>query len=453
MAAAPQEDPWFDGAEPRPHTRAFIALLEASGEHGLDPAAYRVDAIAKAIARGDPPAATSALLDDALAAYARDLRVPRDPSGVVYVDAELQPAAPAGAVLRVDGSLGRRLAALHDNNPLYRDLRASLAQYRGTWGKLPQIVLPDGPPLAAGSRGTRVALLRQRLGVPQAADDPQRYDAALGKVVARFREAHGLSPRPVADRATIEALNRGAAHYESVIAANLDRLRGLPAEGRYVLVDTAAASLRLIEGGEVVDSMKVVVGKPGMDTPLMAAFIRYAIVDPYWNVPPDLVRANVAPAVIREGEGALKRRGYVLSRDWQSTARVDPAEVDWRAVAAGRASIWVRQVPGGSNMMGAVKFMLPNDLGIYLHDTPDKTLFQRTDRRLSSGCVRVEDAARLAKWLFGRPILEGDRAPDTRIDLAQPVPVFITRLTASVADGRVRFHPAATARTGRAPGV
>jgi L,D-transpeptidase YcbB len=168
-------------------------------------------------------------------------------------------------------------------------------------------------------------------------------------------------------------------------------------------------------------------------------------------VPPDLVRKTVAPAVLRGGNEVLKQRNFVLSSDWRSTARIDPQTVDWRAVADGRASVWVRQLPGGRNMMGDVKFMLPNDLGIYLHDTPDKTLFQRENRRLSSGCVRVEDAARLAKWLFGREILEGDPTPDKQIDLPEPVPVFITYLTASFENGRIRFRPDTEGRDGSAP--
>jgi murein L,D-transpeptidase YcbB/YkuD len=305
------------------------------------------------------------------------------------------------------------------------------------------VAIPAGPPLAPGSRGVRVALLRPRLGLPAG----DRHDTALGEAIRAFRETHGLAPSPIADAATIAALNRGAAHYEALIIADMDRLRGLPAGlGRHILVDTAEARLRMIEGGKELDSMRVVVGKPGMDTPMLAGFIRYALVNPYWNMPPDLVRANVAPAVIREGPRVLDRKRYVLSADWSTTERLDPAAVDWRAVAAGRASVWVRQLPGAGNMMGAVKFMLPNDMGIYLHDTPDKSLFKRADRRLSSGCVRVEDAARLARWLFGRPILDGDRAPDRRVDLAEPVPVFTTHLATSVKGGQVRFRPGAATR-------
>lgn len=435
---------WFDGRRPNRNARDLVALLERADEHGLDPADYRLDDIRRALdtEKGADREAASALLSEALASYARDLAVPRGLEDVTYIDAELQPAAPDPAALAADGKLGKSLRALHQSNPLYEELRAGLADYRRTWSRLPQTPIPEGPTLAVGSRGPRVALLKQRLGLASGTADGDRYDAALGEAVKTFREAHGLAPRPVADAATIAALNRGAAHYEGIIIANLDRLRGLPRDGgRYVLVDTAAAQLRLIEDGEEVDSMRVVVGKPGMETPLLAGFIRYAMVNPYWNVPPDLVRNTIAPAVLRSGSAALQYGPYVLSPDWRSQERVDPVRVDWAAVAAGRESIWVRQLPGGRNMMGDVKFMLPNEMGIYLHDTPNKALFQRDNRRLSSGCVRVEDAARLGEWLFRRPILGGDdRTPDRRVDLDDPVPVFITYLTASAEKGRISFR-------------
>ncbi len=449
QAAAPvspaeaRQDPWFAGTQPRPAARAFVAMLRRAGDEGLDPAAYPIAAIEAALAEAesgtDDEARTraSALLTEALTAYARDLRVPRRIADVTYIDPELIPAAPAIEELAAGGSPAERLAELQAGNPAYQDLRAGLARYRAKWAGLPQIRIPEGPPLAPGSRGERAALLRQRLGLPASATDKALYDAVLA-----FRTAHGLAPARTADRDTIAALNRGAAHYEGLIIASMDRVRGLPAGGaRYVLVDTAAARLRMIEGGKEAGSMKVVVGKPGMETPQLAGFIRYALVNPYWNVPPDLVQRTIAPAVLREGTGVLAQRRYVLSADWRSTDPVDPGAVDWPAVSAGRASVWVRQLPGGRNMMGAVKFMLPNDMGIYLHDTPDKSLFQRADRRLSSGCVRLEDAARLGQWLFGQPILGGDTAtPDRRVDLPAPVPVFTTWLPASVEDGRIRFR-------------
>jgi murein L,D-transpeptidase YcbB/YkuD len=109
---------------------------------------------------------------------------------------------------------------------------------------------------------------------------------------------------------------------------------------------------------------------------------------------------------------------------------VPAASVHWGAVASGAEALRIRQLPGGSNVMGRIKFMMPNRLGIYLHDFPDKSLFAREDRRLSSGCVRLEEADRLARWLFkGAPPRPEGAAPEQRADLPEPVPVYLAYFT------------------------
>ncbi len=221
---------------------------------------------------------------------------------------------------------------------------------------------------------------------------------------------------------------------EQLIRANLERARVIPANPgrRYIVVDAAGARLWLYEDGQVRDSMRVIVGKPGQETPMLAGLIRFAVLNPYWNVPPDIVQTRIAPGVLREGTGHLQRERMEVLSDWSPTAHViDPAGVDWSAVARGTYKLRVRQLPGRDNMMGNVKFMMPNRLGIYLHDTPDKGYFTHADRRISSGCVRVEDAQRLARWLFGGiDVRASSPAPEQRVDLPSPVPVYITYLTA-----------------------
>lgn len=119
--------------------------------------------------------------------------------------------------------------------------------------------------------------------------------------------------------------------------------------------------------------------------------------------------------------------------DWSAKAApVTPADVDWPAVASGRQLLRVRQRPGPANMMGGMKFMLPNELGIYLHDTPDRHLFDADQRTFSAGCVRVEKPERLAQWLLaGAAPAEPPEGPEQRVDLREPVPIYITYLTAS----------------------
>ncbi len=232
---------------------------------------------------------------------------------------------------------------------------------------------------------------------------------------------------------------------------NLDRVRALPATParNYVLVDAASARLWMYEDGKPVDSMRVVVGKSVSQTPVMAGFIRYAIVNPYWNVPPDIVQNSIAANVVAKGVDYLQSRRYQILADWSSDpARVDPKEVDWGAVAAGDQQVRVRQLPGGSNFMGRVKFEFPNPQGIYLHDTPDKELLREEIRQLSNGCVRLEDAGRLGAWLLHKKLPKIGKQAERRIDLPQLVPVYITYLTAMPADHEIAFHPDIYGRDG-----
>jgi murein L,D-transpeptidase YcbB/YkuD len=245
-----------------------------------------------------------------------------------------------------------------------------------------------------------------------------------------------------------EGLRRGLASagppQQRIIRANLERARAIPANParRHIVVDAAGARLWMFENGRVRDSMRVIVGKPSQKTPMLAGLIRFTALNPYWNIPPDLVPNRVAKHVLKEGTGFLRRDRLELLSDWSDGAhKLDPAKVNWRKVAAGRQLLRVRQLPGPGNMLGSMKFMMPNDLDIYLHDTPDKASFAQADRRLSSGCVRVEDAARLARWLFeGKPPVPTG-AVEQRVDLPEPVPVYITYLTALPAgEGRIAFQ-------------
>ena len=229
-----------------------------------------------------------------------------------------------------------------------------------------------------------------------------------------------------------------------LLRLNLERARLLaPASGKYVVVNIAAAQLSMIEDGRTVDTMRVVVGKPVHPTPMMAALIRFTSLNPYWNVPADLAAERVAPNVVRDGKAYLDAKGYQLLSGWDDNATVvSPDTVDWAAVAARRIDIRLRQLPGPANAMGAMKFMFPNAQGIYLHDTPERKLLSEEARMFSGGCVRLEDAARLAKWLYrGTPPTTRSALPEQRVDLPDPVPVYLTYLTAIPTDGGISFLP------------
>ena len=260
-------------------------------------------------------------------------------------------------------------------------------------------------------------------------------DAARAPNLAEYVDKMGwMNPIYAQLRQAIASrLYRNAAE-RRLLEINRERARALPGgNGKYAIVNAPAARLYMYENGQVVDSMRVVAGKPdaASQTPMMNAYIRYVALNPYWNSPPDVTAHTLAPKVLKEGRAYLNRQGYQLMSDWSDRARVlDPMSVDWRSVAAGRTQVRLRQKPGPANSMGKMKFMFPNDQGIWLHDTPVRERIEDAARLASAGCVRLEDASRFARWLFGRPVAAQGAKPEQKVSLPRPVPIYITYLTA-----------------------
>lgn len=204
----------------------------------------------------------------------------------------------------------------------------------------------------------------------------------------------------------------------------------VPTQGRYVLVDAASARLYMMEDGRVRDSMRVIVGKPETPTPALKSVINYETLNPYWHISGELTRTLIAARVLQDGDSYLTQRGYeVVSKFGPDGHVIPPDQIDWKAVAAGKAEVLVRQQPGPANSLGHFKFDLPDGDGIYLHDTPKKELFAQDQRNLSHGCVRLEDAQRLARWLLGRDP-PAATAPEAHVLLPKPVPITISYLDA-----------------------
>ncbi|MFN3388980.1 MAG: L,D-transpeptidase family protein [Allosphingosinicella sp.] len=358
---------WVTRAGLRPEALTLAAAIAAAADHGLDPERYGAADIARAV----------------------EAAKGGDPHALARADLLLSRAFPA----------------------FVRDLRLPSATDRITW------VDDELKPQAPEAR----ALLDAAAAAPSLADHLAAA-TRMNPLYESLRRGH----------AQWRAKGGGTAAEEAQIRANLERARAIPADApRYLIVDAGSARMWMVEKGRVEGPMRVIVGTPAMETPAMAGLIRYAALNPYWNLPPDLARER-AKRVLREGPAFLARERLEILSDWSDDARVvTPASVDWRAVASGRRDLRMRQRPGRGNAMGEVKFMLPNELGIYLHDYPDKSLFARADRRISSGCVRLEDAPKLARWLFGGevPKPKGPR-PEQHVDLPEPVPVYITYLTA-----------------------
>jgi murein L,D-transpeptidase YcbB/YkuD len=266
--------------------------------------------------------------------------------------------------------------------------------------------------------------------------------ASAPSLAAYVRSVSDVNPiyARLRDAAWAQAQASGGA-VDPRVLTSLDRARERPFQHKYVMVDAAAARLYMIEDDRIVGSMKVAVGKPGAktQTPMLASTIYYATVNPYWHVGPELVRSLIAKNVLDQGVAYLKRQGYqVMPADPNDDRLLDPTAVDWHAVADGSMQVRVRQLPGPANSMGHVKFGFPNAYDIYLHDTPVKELFAQDDRTISHGCIRLEDAQRLERWMLdGAP--QTASGPEQNVALPTPVPIYVTYLTAQVNDGQLAF--------------
>jgi murein L,D-transpeptidase YcbB/YkuD len=284
------------------------------------------------------------------------------------------------------GALTAWLASLPPQDAEYRQLSDAYLRLSETAASAaPSVAIPAGL-IKLGDRDGRVRAIREQLAtsgyLADAADPAPRvaaiadrptYDATLADAVKRLQTDYGIAADGVVGPETLKVLNLGAGDRARALAVALERRRWLvrtPPATR-IDVNTAAAELRYYRDGALVDRRKVVVGEPGHETPALASPIYRLVANPTWTVPKS----------IQNGEMANVDDGYLQAHDM--------------VVRDG----WIVQQPGPNNALGLVKFDMANDQAIYLHDTSAPALFERSERHLSHGCVRVEDALGFAQLL------------------------------------------------------
>lgn len=453
---------WWDvqGRARKPAAGELLAILQESPRHGLDPADYHEAALRELWAGTgmEDRARLELLMTDAFLTYSRHLYSGRYAPHLLDPKWHIEPQAmEAGALLRrvVDRADFRAqveaLAPPHDG---YRRLQRSLRQYRALATDSPWPLVEGGPLLRAGERGLRVRDLRERLRLEGyavgAAEDEYRYDAELEAAVTQFQLRHGLKADGVIGAATVAALNMTPEQRIWQILLNMERWRWLPRDlgERYLLVNMAGFELQAVEQGRVQLDMRVIIGTAYRSTPAFIGRLSYLVVNPDWNVPETILREDMIPRQ-RENPDFLASQNIRVLAGWQPDApQLDPADIDWQAIDPERFPYRLRQDPGPGNSLGRLKFMLPNEYDIYLHDTPARHLFAETVRTFSSGCIRVEQPLALAAYLLattggwdavGLQALIDSGATET-LRLPRPVPVYILYWTAWVDDeGRTHF--------------
>jgi murein L,D-transpeptidase YcbB/YkuD len=328
-------------------------------------------------------------------------------------------------------------------------IEQAIARYSGVVAQGGWPVVPATKQLRLGVVDPDVEVLRRRLMISgdlsTSAGISPAFDSYVDGAVKRFQLRHGLPADGVLGPHSYAAMNVSAPVRLGQLETNLVRLRSMSGflGDRYVMVNIPAAQIEAVENGRVVLRHTAVVGKIDRQTPILNSKINEIIVNPYWNAPESIVRRDIIPLMRKNPNYLTENNIRILGPEGE----VDPMTIDWSTEEA--AKLRFRQDPGKINAMASVKINFPNPHAVYMHDTPQQSLFNAIERFHSSGCVRVQNVRDLVTWLlrdtegwnrqrFEQTIKSGESTP---VALAQPVPVYFTYISAwSTGDRVVHFR-------------
>ncbi|MBT4999967.1 MAG: L,D-transpeptidase family protein [Tateyamaria sp.] len=343
-------------------------------------------------------------------------------------------------------------------NKQYKQLIDALARYKiiaqnGGWLKI-----PDHEVIKPGMISPTVSRLRDRLDaegslylaktLPKAPNNSieprQIYDIDLQNDIRAFQARHGLEADGVIGKRSFQALNRTAEHRVDQLKLSLERGRWLMRDLNedFILVNIAGARAYLVRADGTLWTTRSITGSQYRKTPVFRDKIKYMEFNPTWTVPRSIFLKDKL-AKIRQDPAYLERNNYVVKQS--NGDLISPKLVNW---SSPNPNVTLMQKPGPNNALGLVKFMFPNQYAVYLHDTNDKSLFNRNQRNLSSGCVRLEYPFELAMllmeddpdWSFKRMQAILDSKKTTRINLLKPIPVLLTYWTSWVEENQVHFR-------------
>jgi len=349
------------------------------------------------------------------------------------------------------GNLGKEIEALRPQNIIYNQFKSALKKYRaiktdGGWEPL-----PEGPTLKKGMKDNRILLLRKRLKITSDleadASNSESFDDQLEQAVIRFQNRHHLTADGAVGKQTLAALNVPVEDRIDQIRINLERARWVlhAISGQFVIADIAGFEVFVYQDNEIVWTSRVQVGRPYRRTPVFKAEIKYLDLNPTWTIPPGILAKDILPAVKKDPKYLKDRNIKVIDRTGKA---VNQDTIDWSKYTGRNFPYQLRQDPGPDNAMGLIKIMFPNKHLVFIHDTPSKSLFERTDRTFSSGCIRTEKPFELAQILLNDPDKWNENSFKQAIDsgrtqtvmLPKPVPILLFYWTAAMEpDGTVRF--------------
>lgn len=454
----------------------FIELAGRAGEEGLYPADYLHTELADVTDRyrqdrddNDLRAELDVLLTESLSRYGYHLIYGKvDPADLdenwnwSRSSDGRDPATLIQQAIDSD-SIESFVQGFLDRGTIYLRVKAMLAEYRaikdaGGWPRI-----EPGETLKLGMDDERIAVIRKRLAVTGDLTATENngatlFDDELRLGIVAFQDRHNLDRDGAIGKQTLAAMNVTVDERIDQIRVNLERLRWVvrDLEDEFVVTNIASFQTFLVRGREIVWSARSQVGTPYRETPIFTAKIKYLQFNPTWTVPPGILAKDILPAVQKDIGYLAKKNMDLIGRDGN---KVDPATVNWSQYGSGRMPPYqFVQRPGPTNALGRVKFIFPNPHFVFLHDTPSKWLFERTERSFSSGCIRVERPFELAEIMLNDPrkwnadsiqALLDSETPQT-VFLKEPLTVMLLYGTVGMADFElVRFYNDIYQRDGR----
>lgn len=440
---------WVTSTGLNPKAAAVIAEWGKADDWGLAAADFAPPVVTAAA--GDAPSPdtlANAELAMSLTAlkYARYARGGRiiDPATQLssYLDRKPQLIEPKIIIEKLAGADApdAYLRSLHPQHPSFEKLRQKMLEMRQAKAQEEVVQLPPGKVLAPGKSDPQVALLRQRLKValPEGAD-PNLYDDALKAAVVAYQTEAGTRPDGYVGNATRALLNDVETLSPQKLIANMEEWRWMPDDlgDLYVTVNIPEFTLRIVKGGEVIHTERVITGLVDKQTPVFSETMKSIAFQPRWNVPNSIKVNELWPSLARGGT-YFRRQGLRVS---QNGREIDPDSVDWAYTDIRNYDVY--QPPGASNVLGELKFNFPNKHTVYMHDTNARGLFEEASRPFSHGCMRVRNPRRMAEIVLGEDKgwdaakiadLIANGPPNNEVPIDRKVGVHITYFTAWVDD-------------------
>lgn len=440
----------------------LITAVEKAADDGLDPADYHIREIrniySKTAVTPEQASCYDLLLTDSFFTLASHLRYGKVDPETLDIHWNIRPAK-SGSVIEsklnraiASGQIATALEELRLHNPKYDQLRKGLARYRtiareGGWP-----VLVEGPKLQEGARGRRITMLRQRLKqsgdiTALNADTSAIYNREMVEAVKRFQKRNGLEADGVVGTTTLRVMNIPVGRRIDDIRLNLERYRWFLSdlEPSSIMVNIASFTLQYVENGQYQWGTRVIVGKPPRETPLFKADMQYIILNPQWVIPPTILAKDALPALRKSGSYLNRKKLKIIDR---KGSVVDPASVNWSQYSGVNFPYRLQQSAGDHGALGRIKFMLPNRYIVYLHDTPNKELFEESTRLFSSGCVRVQNPVDLAalvlqdsiRWSKTKILAAINTGKTRTVTLPKRIPVYLLYLTVTPEGDELIFH-------------